>query len=156
MLPQLRRSSMAEQGPPQGWGPPQQPGWGPPPSPRGPKPPDTRPWFKKKRFIIPLVVVALFFILGIIGAITGPPDETGTAAPTTTAEPAPTVTNAPSTVAPTTAAPSTAAPTTAIKPVGLRQAIGNALGSSNRGKDPRPDQFNAPYAHTIVLRWSIN
>jgi len=176
-----------------GWGPPQQPppqqpGWGPPPPPQGPpqppawgtpppKPPGTRPWYRKKRFIIPIAVVALFFVLGVVGAIVGPPDDTGLSAPATTAEPAPTVTDAPATTvqatttiapvttaAPTTTAPATtlqgtttAAPTTAKpQPIPLRQVVGNALGSSNRGKNPRPDQWDAPFGHTIILRWAID
>ena len=142
-------------------GPPQPPAWGTPPAPRAP---DTRPWYRKKRYWA-LGIVGVFVVLALIGAIVGPPDDTGVSAPATTAEPAPTATDAPSTVpstaapttAPTTAAPTTAAPTTTKQqPIPLRQAVGNALGSSNRGRNPRPDQWDAPFGHTIILRWAID
>jgi hypothetical protein len=52
----------------------------------------------------------------------------------------------------------TSTPTTTAKPepVSLRQTIGNALHSSNRGKDPRPSQFDAPKGQTIILTWAID
>jgi hypothetical protein len=52
----------------------------------------------------------------------------------------------------------TSAPATTAKPepVSLPQTIGNALHSSNRGKDPGPSQFDAPKGQTIILTWAIN
>jgi hypothetical protein len=64
-----------QQGPPPGgWGPqgPQQPGWGQ----QGYQPQleTKRPWFKKKRFIIPLILLAII----IIASATGSGDDTST------------------------------------------------------------------------------
>jgi hypothetical protein len=40
--------------------------------------------------------------------------------------------------------------------VSLRQTIGNALHSSNRGKDPGPASSTPPKGQTIVLTWAID
>jgi hypothetical protein len=65
-----------------GWGPqgPQQPGWGQ----QGfqPQPEAERPWFKKKRFIIPLVLLVLI----VIGSATGGSDTVNTASDEPVAE----------------------------------------------------------------------
>jgi hypothetical protein len=97
--------------------PPSQPGWGPPPpppppqqpssgwgAPPPPRPPDTRPWYRKKRFIIPGVIVALLVIAGIFGdgTITSPPTATSSeaSAPAATQPPEPTAEEPAATEAP--------------------------------------------------------
>jgi hypothetical protein len=71
--PQGREPSPGQQ--PPGWGPPSgQPAWGPPPS----KPRGTRPWYKKKRFLIPLVLVALLVVAGVLSDGAQQPDGTAT------------------------------------------------------------------------------
>jgi hypothetical protein len=86
-----------------------------------------------------LAVVGLFVVLGIIGAIAGPADDTTTAISTTapasvipTTENVPTPTSDPTTP-PATTDPTTAAPTTTAKPpaqpdltTGQEQAVGAA------------------------------
>jgi hypothetical protein len=97
--------------------PPSQPGWGPPPpppppqqpssgwgAPPPPRPPDTRPWYRKKRFIIPGVIVALLVIAGIFGdgTTTSPPTATSSeaSAPAATQPPEPTAEEPAATEAP--------------------------------------------------------
>ncbi len=71
--PQGQPGQYGPQGQPGQYGPQGQPGqYGPqhlqaPPSPVKPK----RPWFKKKRFIIPLAIVALFVLIGLVSPNNG-------------------------------------------------------------------------------------
>jgi hypothetical protein len=99
--------------PPPGWQP--DPAWGPPPPgwqlwvddnvfPEHVTPRDQRPWYKKKRFIIPAAVLAFFVVVGIFAP--DPEPETTAVVPQETtspeaAKPASTVTSAaPATTAP--------------------------------------------------------
>lgn len=57
---------------PAAWTPPHEPGTAPPPPPA-----PTRPWWKRKRVLIPVGALAA---MGLIGALNGPPDPVVTAA----------------------------------------------------------------------------
>ncbi|MGW1773335.1 hypothetical protein [Streptomyces sp. NPDC002104] len=117
-------------GPQRPWGQAPQPGgWGPPP--------------KKSKGAMIAAIVGGLFLLGIIGAIVGPNDSTGTTgsvAPTvtvTTAAPAPVITPtyAPATTAPPTTAVAlpTSAPVKTEAPSGTSSGAGAA---SSTGKLP--------------------
>ena len=99
--------------PPQG---PQQPGWGPPPQgpppqgwQQGPPPEAKRPWFKKKRIMIPLVLLGLFVFGSALGGGSAT-DSTNTSNDTATEKPADDAPAAPKAAASEAAAPAPAAP----------------------------------------------
>src|SRR6266511_3037801 len=71
---------------PQGWGPqPNQPSaqppgstppsqWGAPPPPR-PRP--DRPWYRREQIVTPLAILALVYLLGLVGLVARPPTPGG-------------------------------------------------------------------------------
>lgn len=97
-----------------------------------------RPWYQKKRVIIPLALFALLVII----AIASPKDETDGASSTTT-EPAQAVENNDETDA--TDAPETTGPTAAPQWVEVASLDGNT--------NKRGDIFNLPEADDIRMRW---
>jgi hypothetical protein len=113
----------APPGQPPGWGPPPpgQPGWG---SPSAPPPRDARPWYKKKRFIIPLALALLLIVAGVFGSDdqgTNPSASQQTTSPEATEAPAPTN---------ETGGATTPAPTAAPKPVALSPQTINGRGKT--------------------------
>jgi hypothetical protein len=79
----------------------------PPSAQPGPTP--QRPWYKKKRFLIPIGLVALFMVAGIFGGNSDKTTTTDAVADTSTSA----TTTAPATTAPATTAPVVADSTTA-------------------------------------------
>jgi len=99
----------------------------------------SRPWYKKKRFILPAAFVALLVIAGIASG--GSKDETST----TEAASAPAVAStAPS--APISTTPSAAAPSTAPPPPPAGPAYAGAL---------KGDKAGAPGAPLMMSGWTV-
>ena len=77
---------------------------------------DVRPFYKKKRVIIPAAIVALVMVMGIVGAATGDPQPTAAQSSATSEAPSASASADPTTAAATTEAPTTAATTEATIP----------------------------------------
>jgi hypothetical protein len=104
------------------------PGWGPPPggTPRPPRQPQTRrPWYRRKRFLIPLAILGVLVTLTIIGIVAGPPPPTSQTAGSTATSATASPTTAPQTT-PTTIPASTLAPTTTTPPTTTAPATSTA------------------------------
>ena len=115
--------------------------------------PDMRPWYAKKRFILPVVGLGFFFLLGILGSLVPdpPPSEsaqsvssstrTSSAAPASTATPTPE--DEPPTSEPTVETeeaveePAEEAPMVVTAKAMLDELEANALAASNKYKGKR-------------------
>lgn len=96
----------------------------PPPSPWGTPPPappprPDRPWYKKKRFIIPGAILALFILIGVLNP-SAPATPAGSKATSTAPAAEPPTTEAPTTSTPATQPPTTAAPPRTAAPTTRR------------------------------------
>src|SRR6266511_3434206 len=63
-----------EWGPPQGQQLPTPSQWGAPPPPR-PRP--DRPWYRREQIVTPLAILALVYLLGLVGLVARPPTPGG-------------------------------------------------------------------------------
>lgn len=115
----------------------------------------TRPWYKKKRFVIPLALVVVFFLIGALAPAEEEPDGTVAAdrrRSTTTEEAVRSTTTEAPTTTTSTEAPTTTVPATPEER--LNEEALNALGEGNRDV-PRVAQVSNVEG-TVEIRWAIN